>query len=65
MYPVEPEDFSLNQVLDAHWGVLIDEDVRKQFNLLQSSQPYCSLFQQWAFKILTHCFYKMFVCEDH
>ncbi|KAM7497614.1 hypothetical protein LguiA_022028 [Lonicera macranthoides] len=26
VYPVEPEDFSLNQILDAHWGVLIDED---------------------------------------
>ena len=28
MYPVEPyEDFSVNKVLDANWGVLYDEDV--------------------------------------
>lgn len=28
VYPVEPyESFSMNQVLDAHWGVLNDEDV--------------------------------------
>lgn len=28
VYPVEPyDDFSVNQVLDAHWGVLVDEDV--------------------------------------
>lgn len=28
VYPVEPyEIFSMNQVLDAHWGVLNDEDV--------------------------------------
>lgn len=28
VYPVEPYDgFSMNQVLDAHWGVLEDEDV--------------------------------------
>ncbi|KAF4346849.1 hypothetical protein F8388_025703 [Cannabis sativa] len=27
VYPVEPyEDYMLNQVLDAHWGVLYDED---------------------------------------
>ncbi|CAK9134616.1 unnamed protein product [Ilex paraguariensis] len=27
VYPVEPDDdFSMNQVLDAHWGVLYDED---------------------------------------
>ncbi|KAK9292126.1 hypothetical protein L1049_020084 [Liquidambar formosana] len=27
VYPVEPyDDFSVNQVLDAHWGVLNDED---------------------------------------
>ncbi|KAF6167735.1 hypothetical protein GIB67_017230 [Kingdonia uniflora] len=27
VYPVEPyEAFSMNQILDAHWGVLIDED---------------------------------------
>ncbi|WCJ38923.1 Acetolactate synthase small subunit 1 chloroplastic [Euphorbia peplus] len=27
VYPVEPyDDFSLHQVLDAHWGVLYDED---------------------------------------
>ncbi|KAK6915792.1 Acetolactate synthase, small subunit, C-terminal [Dillenia turbinata] len=27
VYPVEPcDDFSLNKVLDAHWGVLTDED---------------------------------------
>ncbi|XP_059628591.1 acetolactate synthase small subunit 2, chloroplastic-like [Cornus florida] len=27
VYPVEPyDDFSVNQVLDAHWGVLYDED---------------------------------------
>lgn len=29
VYPVEPSDrFAINQVLDAHWGVLNDEDVR-------------------------------------
>lgn len=29
VYPVEPSDVSsFNQVLDAHWGVLFDEDVR-------------------------------------
>lgn len=28
VYPVEPYDgSSINQVLDAHWGVLNDEDV--------------------------------------
>ena len=28
VYPVEPyEEFAVNQVLDAHWGVLYDEDV--------------------------------------
>lgn len=28
VYPVEPSDtFTVNQVLDAHWGVLNDEDV--------------------------------------
>ncbi|KAK4436620.1 Acetolactate synthase small subunit, chloroplastic [Sesamum alatum] len=26
VYPVEPADISVNQVLDAHWGVLNDED---------------------------------------
>lgn len=32
VYPVEPyDDFSVNQVLDAHWGVLYDEDVRCLF----------------------------------
>lgn len=32
MYPVESDDvFPVNQVLDAHWGVLNDEDVRKNF----------------------------------
>lgn len=30
VYPVEAyDDFSVNKVLDAHWGVLHDEDVRK------------------------------------
>jgi len=29
VYPVETDDNSgVNQVLDAHWGVLNDEDVR-------------------------------------
>lgn len=29
VYPVEPEDsFMENQVLDAHWGILYEEDVR-------------------------------------
>ncbi|GMP54967.1 hypothetical protein CsSME_00019942 [Camellia sinensis var. sinensis] len=29
VYPVEPmDDFPVNQVLDAHWGALNDEDVR-------------------------------------
>ncbi|XWS42990.1 hypothetical protein CRYUN_Cryun16bG0061800 [Craigia yunnanensis] len=29
VYPVEPfDDFPVNQVLDAHWGVLYDEDSR-------------------------------------
>jgi hypothetical protein len=38
VYPVEAsDDFSLNQILDAHWGVLTDEDVR---NLV----PACNLF---------------------
>jgi acetolactate synthase-1/3 small subunit len=31
------DDLSLNQILDAHWGVLTDEDVR---NLV----PACNLF---------------------
>ncbi|XP_024926891.3 acetolactate synthase small subunit 2, chloroplastic isoform X2 [Ziziphus jujuba] len=26
VYPVEPYDFSVSQILDAHWGVLYDED---------------------------------------
>lgn len=31
VYPVEPyDDFRLNKVLDAHWGVLYDEDVSLQ-----------------------------------
>lgn len=34
VYPMEPEDdFALNQVLDAHWGFVYDEDVRKQFSM--------------------------------
>lgn len=29
VYPIEPSDgFTVKQVLDAHWGVLNDEDVR-------------------------------------
>jgi hypothetical protein len=29
VYPVEPyDDLLMKQVLDAHWGVLYDEDVR-------------------------------------
>ncbi|KAI4980651.1 hypothetical protein ZWY2020_021136 [Hordeum vulgare] len=33
VYPVEPyESLSMNQVLDAHWGVLDDEDVVVWFN---------------------------------
>lgn len=29
VYPVEPyEGFLVNQVLDAHWGVLDEDDVR-------------------------------------
>lgn len=29
VYPVESaDDISINQVLDAHWGVLNDDDVR-------------------------------------
>lgn len=36
VYPTEPSDgFTVNQVLDAHWGVLYDEDVS------QSSIYYC------------------------
>ena len=32
VYPVEPfDDFAVNQVLDPHWGVLNDEDVRYLF----------------------------------
>ena len=28
VYPIEPPDgFTVNQVLDAHWGVLNEEDV--------------------------------------
>lgn len=30
VYPVEQsDDFTIKPVLDAHWGVLNDEDVRK------------------------------------
>lgn len=30
VYPVEPSDgLTVNQVLDPHWGVLNDDDVRK------------------------------------
>lgn len=33
VYPVEPYDGSaVNQVLDAHWGVLIDDDVRHRLS---------------------------------
>lgn len=33
VYPVEPfDDSSKNQILDAHWGVLYDEDVRNLHN---------------------------------
>lgn len=36
VYPVEPYDsFVMNQVLDAHWGVLDDEDVSIQSVSLQ------------------------------
>ena len=32
VYPVEPYDgFPVSQVLDAHWGVLNDEDVSNLF----------------------------------
>lgn len=35
VYPVEPyNDFSVNQVLDANWGVLLDEDVSFCFKIL-------------------------------
>ncbi|XVF29645.1 hypothetical protein REPUB_Repub15cG0139800 [Reevesia pubescens] len=27
VYPVESSDFTINQVLDAHWGVLTDDDM--------------------------------------
>ena len=38
VYPVEPSDgFAVNKVLDAHWGVLYDEDVR---NLIAASEPF-------------------------
>lgn len=38
VYPVEPyDDYSLNQVLDAHWGVLYDEDVSYLTTLNASS----------------------------
>lgn len=38
VYPVEPSDgFLFNKVLDAHWGVLYDEDVRK---LIAASDPF-------------------------
>lgn len=31
VYPVEQsDDFTIKPVLDAHWGVLNDEDVRKK-----------------------------------
>lgn len=34
VYPVEPyDDFSKNKVLDAHWGVLYDNDVSFQLTL--------------------------------
>lgn len=33
VYPVEPyESMSMNQVLDAHWGVLDDEDVSSKIS---------------------------------
>lgn len=40
VYPVEQsDDFTIKPVLDAHWGVLNDEDVRK-------NQP--SMFQNYS-----------------
>lgn len=38
MYPVEPyDDFPINQVLDAHWGVLYDEDVSYSFIVVKET----------------------------
>lgn len=49
VYPVEPFDgFTVPQVLDAHWGVLNDEDVS---NLLFISQKDCCPFLLLAFMI--------------
>lgn len=41
VYPVESSDeFSVNQILDAHWGYLYDGDVRTH----SSSQDQCIYF---------------------
>lgn len=46
VYPVEPFDGSAtNQVLDAHWGMLNEEDVRLliiYYDASTSSSSYCS-----------------------
>lgn len=35
VYPVESnDDYAFNQVLDAHWGVLNEEDVRNYSHFL-------------------------------
>lgn len=40
VYPVEPMDgLAFNQVLDAHWGVLNDEDVRMIFYSFHTLHP--------------------------
>lgn len=41
VYPVEASDgFTVNQVLDAHWGVLIDEDVSLFLCTSSTSNPF-------------------------
>lgn len=45
VYPVEPfNDFSVNPVLDPHWGALNDEDVRYLFATEDSSTFYFICF---------------------
>lgn len=49
VYPVEQtDDYTFNQVLDASWGVLNEEDVRTYFHFVffQSSKAW-KLFQQY------------------
>lgn len=48
VYPVETtDDFPVSQVLDAHWGVLDDEDVSNRF---------CSLSYYISSSIFSSCY---------